>query len=171
MPRAAAPGGLVLVDNACFYRHFRLDPVDCDTNILIEDGRAWLIAESSIRVFERLGFRWSLMTAGRVLPWPVRDWLWGIVARNRRRWFGSRAACYRPVGVGPVPGMKALTVPIVGGGSQERGHKPIGPIVRYHGCLESRQALPKIGCLTLSPGLMPSSAALPPLISSTPRTG
>ena len=78
------------------YRHLGLDPTDYQTNILIEDGRAWLKSESSIRVFERLGFPWSLMAAGRVLPLPVRDWLYEIVARNRLRWFGRRAVCYRP---------------------------------------------------------------------------
>ena len=38
-------------------------------------------------------------------------------------------------------------------------------------CSEAAQALPKIACFTLSPGLMPSRRALPPLISSAPRTG
>jgi predicted DCC family thiol-disulfide oxidoreductase YuxK len=78
------------------YRHFGLDPTDYETNILIEDGHAWLKAESSIRVFERLGLPWSLMAVARALPRPVRDWFYGIVARNRLRWFGTRAACYRP---------------------------------------------------------------------------
>lgn len=81
---------------AALYRHLGLHPTDYETNILIEDGRAWLKSESSIRVFERLGFPWSLMAAGRVLPLPVRDGLYEIVARNRLRWFGRRAVCYRP---------------------------------------------------------------------------
>src|SRR5689334_8445785 len=46
---------------AALYRHLGLDPVDYETNILIEDGRAWLKSEGSIRVFERLGFPWSMM--------------------------------------------------------------------------------------------------------------
>jgi predicted DCC family thiol-disulfide oxidoreductase YuxK len=78
------------------YRHFDLDPTDYQTNILIEGGRAWLKSEGSIRVFERLGFPWSVMAIGRVLPLPVRDWLYEIVARNRLRWFGTRETCYRP---------------------------------------------------------------------------
>ena len=81
---------------AALYRHLGLHPTEYETNILLEDGRAWLKSESSIRVFERLGFPWSLMTAVRVLPRPVRDWLYGKVARNRLRWFGTRTSCYRP---------------------------------------------------------------------------
>jgi predicted DCC family thiol-disulfide oxidoreductase YuxK len=81
---------------ASLYRHFGLDPVDYETNILIEDGRVWLKSEGSIRVFERLGWPWSLATVVRLLPRAVRDRLYDIVARNRLRWFGVRTSCFRP---------------------------------------------------------------------------
>ena len=81
---------------ASLYRHFGLDPTDYETNILIEGGCAWLKSEGSIRVFERLGWPWSLMAVGRLLPRAARDWLYEIIARNRLRWFGTRASCFRP---------------------------------------------------------------------------
>jgi predicted DCC family thiol-disulfide oxidoreductase YuxK len=87
---AQSPLGIAL------YRHYRLNPADYETNILIEHGRAWLKSEGSIRVFERLGFPWSIMSITRILPRPVRDWLYEIIARNRLRWFGAREACYLP---------------------------------------------------------------------------
>ena len=81
---------------AALYRHLELNPTDYETNILLEDGRAWLKSEGSLRIFERLGFPWSLMSVGRLLPRPVRDRLYEIVARNRLRWFGVRQSCYLP---------------------------------------------------------------------------
>jgi len=81
---------------AALYRHLGLNPTDYETNILLEDGRAWLKSEGSLRVFEELGFPWSLISVGRLLPRSVRDWLYEIVARNRLRWFGRRQTCYRP---------------------------------------------------------------------------
>ena len=78
------------------YRHLGLAPVNYETNILLEDGHAWLKSEGSIRVFERLGFPWSLMSIGRLLPRPIRDWLYERIARNRLRWFGVRETCYLP---------------------------------------------------------------------------
>lgn len=81
---------------AALYRHFGLDPSDYETNILIEDGRAWLKSEGSIRVFEYLGWPWSLVAVGRLLPRAARDWLYEIIARNRLRWFGIRASCFQP---------------------------------------------------------------------------
>ncbi|MBV8394347.1 MAG: thiol-disulfide oxidoreductase DCC family protein [Alphaproteobacteria bacterium] len=78
------------------YRHFGLASQDYETNILIEDGRAWIKSESSIRIVERLGFPWSLVTILRILPLSVRDRLYEVVARNRLRWFGERSSCYLP---------------------------------------------------------------------------
>lgn len=78
------------------YRHFGLDPKGYETNILLEDGRAWFKSEGSIRMFECLGLPWSLMAVGRLLPRRVRDGLYNAVARNRLRWFGARETCYVP---------------------------------------------------------------------------
>jgi predicted DCC family thiol-disulfide oxidoreductase YuxK len=78
------------------YRHFGLAAPDYATNILIEDGRAWTRSESSLRILERMGLPWSLVSVARLLPRRVRDGLYDIVARNRLRWFGARATCYLP---------------------------------------------------------------------------
>lgn len=78
------------------YRHYDLDPQNYETNILIENGVAYFKSEASIRIFERLGFPWSIIAVGRVLPLGVRDRLYGVVARNRLKWFGTREVCYLP---------------------------------------------------------------------------
>ncbi len=70
--------------------------MEYETNILLEDGRPWLKSEGSIRMFERLGFPWSMLALGRLLPLVVRDRLYEIVARNRFRWFGRRQSCFLP---------------------------------------------------------------------------
>jgi predicted DCC family thiol-disulfide oxidoreductase YuxK len=81
---------------AALYLHLGLNPTDYETNILLEDGQVWLKSEGSIRIFERLGLPWSLMAVGRLLPSVIRDRLYEVIARNRLRWFGRRATCYRP---------------------------------------------------------------------------
>jgi predicted DCC family thiol-disulfide oxidoreductase YuxK len=75
------------------YRHYGLDAEDYQTNILIADGRAFFKSESAIRMLERLGAPWSAARVLRLLPVPLRDWLYDIVARNRLRWFGRRDQC------------------------------------------------------------------------------
>jgi predicted DCC family thiol-disulfide oxidoreductase YuxK len=81
---------------AALYRHYGLDPVSYETNVLLQDGRAWLKSEGTIRMFEGLGFPWSVLRIARVLPRAARDRLYNVVARNRLRWFGSRDVCFLP---------------------------------------------------------------------------
>jgi predicted DCC family thiol-disulfide oxidoreductase YuxK len=79
---------------AALYRHYGLDAVNYETNILLENGRPWLKSEGSIRMFQHLGLPWSLLAVGRLLPRVIRDRLYELIARNRLRWFGVRQACY-----------------------------------------------------------------------------
>ena len=78
------------------YVHYGLNPQDYETNILIADGIAWFKSEGSIRRAEGLGCPWSPAAVFRVLPTRWRDRAYETVARNRLRWFGKRATCYRP---------------------------------------------------------------------------
>jgi len=77
------------------YVHYRLDPEDYETNILIADGIAWFKSEGAIRIAQGLGFPWSLARACRILPLALRDALYETIARNRLKLFGRRATCYR----------------------------------------------------------------------------
>jgi predicted DCC family thiol-disulfide oxidoreductase YuxK len=81
---------------AALYRHYGLDPIHYQTNILLESGRAWFKSEGSIRMFERPGIPWSIVGVGRVLPLSIRDRLYEFIALNRLRWFGVRRTCYLP---------------------------------------------------------------------------
>jgi predicted DCC family thiol-disulfide oxidoreductase YuxK len=75
------------------YRHYRLDPVKFETNLLIEHGRAWAKSEGTIRIFTLLGFPWSACQALRLLPTGWLNRLYDMIATNRFRWFGYRADC------------------------------------------------------------------------------
>lgn len=88
---AQSPLGVAL------YAHYGLKSLgDYDSNILIADGMAWIKSEGSIRMAEGLGFPWRLAGAFRLLPLGMRDALYGVVARNRLKWFGRRDSCYLP---------------------------------------------------------------------------
>lgn len=76
------------------YRHYRLDPVNFETNVLLDEGRAWFKSAGSIRMFVKLGWPWALMGSLRIVPRPLLDRLYEVVARNRLRWFGASAVCF-----------------------------------------------------------------------------
>lgn len=81
---------------AALYRHYGLKSQDYESNIILENGFARTKSDGSIRLFELVGFPWSLARALRVVPVPLRDRLYELVARNRLRWFGTRETCYLP---------------------------------------------------------------------------
>ena len=78
------------------YRHYGLDPVRYDTNILLENGEASLQSTAALRVCEILGLPWSLLAVARLIPGQARDRVYACVARNRLRWFGVRDTCFLP---------------------------------------------------------------------------
>jgi salicylate hydroxylase len=53
-------------------------------------------SDAVLAIAAGLPFPWRLLAVGRVVPRPVRDALYRLVARNRYRWFGRRITC-------PVP--------------------------------------------------------------------
>jgi predicted DCC family thiol-disulfide oxidoreductase YuxK len=67
-----------------------------DTLVLVENGRMFLRSTAALRVARGLKFPWPLAFVLVVVPRPLRDWLYDIVARNRYRWFGRRDVCMVP---------------------------------------------------------------------------
>jgi predicted DCC family thiol-disulfide oxidoreductase YuxK len=64
--------------------------------VLVEDGRAFQKSSAAVRIARGLRFPWSLLAASWIVPRFVRDWVYGIVARNRYRWFGKKEVCMVP---------------------------------------------------------------------------
>jgi len=57
-----------------------------DTVVLVDGARVWTRSGAAIEIAKRLNFPWSLMVAALVVPGPLRDALYDVVARNRHRW-------------------------------------------------------------------------------------
>src|SRR5215467_12710996 len=78
------------------YRRFGLDPVGYETHILLQDGKPYFRSKATTRILACLGMPWRLLaTFGRLVPVPLRDAVYDVVARNRLQWFRARAQCYR----------------------------------------------------------------------------
>jgi predicted DCC family thiol-disulfide oxidoreductase YuxK len=77
-------------------REVGLDPEEAKTFILVADGRAYVKSDAAIRVSRYLRRAWRLLGAIKIIPRPIRDWAYDIVARNRYRWFGRLDACMVP---------------------------------------------------------------------------
>jgi predicted DCC family thiol-disulfide oxidoreductase YuxK len=73
-----------------------------DSVVLVENGRVWTRSAAALRIARRLRFPWPLAYGFVVVPRPLRDWIYTVVARRRYQWFGKRAVC-----IVPTPAMAA----------------------------------------------------------------
>lgn len=72
-----------------------LDPRDPSSFLLIEGERSWRDTDAIRRVVAGLGGAWRFAHALTLLPRPLRDALYRLVARNRYRLFGM-TTCHVP---------------------------------------------------------------------------
>ena len=83
------------------HRH-GFDSKDLDTMHLVEnydqpDERVLQRSTAILRAGRELGGMWALLAAlGRVVPRPLRDVFYGLVASNRYRIFGKYETCMLP---------------------------------------------------------------------------
>lgn len=67
-----------------------------ETIYLVEGSRISDRSTAALRIARLLKFPWNLAAVFLVVPRPVRDAVYGLVARNRYRWFGRRDSCRMP---------------------------------------------------------------------------
>ena len=73
------------------FRHYGIDPDK--TYLLIADGTASGESTGYLRLCRLLGGRWKLFLVFGLIPRPIRDWAYQVVARHRYRWFGKVDQC------------------------------------------------------------------------------
>lgn len=73
-----------------------LSSLELSTFVLIEGGRHWTRSDAGLHLVRHLRAPWSWLALLRWVPRPLRDAVYGFVARNRYRWFGRKEACLVP---------------------------------------------------------------------------
>jgi predicted DCC family thiol-disulfide oxidoreductase YuxK len=73
-----------------------LDPDDPTSWLYLEQGQAYTSTDAIIQAGQKLAGKWRLLTVMRIIPRPLRDALYRMVARNRYRWFGQGDMCNMP---------------------------------------------------------------------------
>jgi len=66
---------------------------DTGSVILIYQGKYYVRSTAVLKILKLLGGCWRIIYALKIIPEPVRDFVYRIVARNRFRWFGRTDAC------------------------------------------------------------------------------
>jgi predicted DCC family thiol-disulfide oxidoreductase YuxK len=64
--------------------------------VLIEGGSAYVKSDAVLRMTARLTGSWSVLRVFLIVPRPIRDCVYDVVAKHRYRWFGKRSTCMVP---------------------------------------------------------------------------
>jgi predicted DCC family thiol-disulfide oxidoreductase YuxK len=67
-----------------------------DSVVLLDDGRIHVRSAAALRIARQLRFPWPLAWIFILVPRPIRDWVYDVIARHRYRWFGKRDECMVP---------------------------------------------------------------------------
>jgi predicted DCC family thiol-disulfide oxidoreductase YuxK len=73
-------------------------PSYLDGLILIENNRAHDRSSACLRIAGKLSFPWNLLFPLLLIPKPLRDLIYGIIASVRYRWLGKKETCSLPQG-------------------------------------------------------------------------
>lgn len=77
-------------------RELGINPDDADTFVFVSDGEALTRFDAVLALTRHLRAGWQILRLFRIVPRPVRNWAYGVVARNRFRWFGRYDTCMVP---------------------------------------------------------------------------
>ncbi len=75
-----------------------LPPEGLESLVLIDGGLSYTKSDAALRIAGRLPAPWPILATALVIPRPLRDGLYGVIARNRYRWFGRKDSCLVPSG-------------------------------------------------------------------------
>ncbi|EKF35206.1 MULTISPECIES: thiol-disulfide oxidoreductase DCC family protein [Bacillus] len=64
--------------------------------IYIEEGTLYMKSTGILRAARHLKgiYRWSYLLL--IIPRPIRDWCYQLIAKNRYKWFGQKTSCMVP---------------------------------------------------------------------------
>lgn len=75
---------------------FGFDESCVDTFLLVKEGRCFVRTDAALEVVKELSGLWFVLLVLKVIPRPIRDYFYGLLAANRYRLFGKRESCVVP---------------------------------------------------------------------------
>jgi predicted DCC family thiol-disulfide oxidoreductase YuxK len=77
-------------------RDHSFDPDKMHSLVLIEGTRLYTRSDAAIRIVVELSGMWPIVGFMRLIPRPLRNAGYDLIARNRYKWFGRSNSCMAP---------------------------------------------------------------------------
>ncbi len=75
---------------------YHLPKSDFDSFVFIDDGKTYLSSSAALKVMGKLPWYWQWTQVFWIIPKPLRNWVYSIIAKNRYKWFGKKEVCMVP---------------------------------------------------------------------------
>jgi predicted DCC family thiol-disulfide oxidoreductase YuxK len=72
------------------------DRLNLSTVIYYENGKIYRRSDAVLKILSQTGGAAKLFSIAWIIPGPLRDFFYKIVAKNRYSWFGEREFCRLP---------------------------------------------------------------------------
>lgn len=69
---------------------------ELDSVVYLRQGKAYTRSSAALYIANDLGGMWSLMSVFLLVPRPLRDLVYDVIAKYRYRWFGKQDSCMLP---------------------------------------------------------------------------
>ena len=73
-----------------------LRPDDLKTVVYVKGNTRMYRSTAALTVLKDLGGAWALAYGFMIVPRPIRDWVYGFIAKHRYKWFGEKESCMIP---------------------------------------------------------------------------
>ncbi|MDZ4711227.1 MAG: thiol-disulfide oxidoreductase DCC family protein [bacterium] len=77
-------------------KKFGLDPDDLFSIILIDGNKYYSESSAIIHISKEFGGVWKTLSIFKIVPPPLRNFFYRIIAKNRYKWFGKKDSCRVP---------------------------------------------------------------------------
>lgn len=75
---------------------FKINLTGIDSVILIKENSYYIKSTAFLKIINKLKGLWKIFYIFIIIPRPIRNFFYDILARNRYKWFGKRDECMLP---------------------------------------------------------------------------
>ena len=75
---------------------YNLSPGKPESIILIDKGQIFNKSTAALKIAKKLNGLWPVLYVFIIIPKPIRDFFYDLIARNRYRLFGNKDTCMIP---------------------------------------------------------------------------
>lgn len=79
-----------------FLQENNFDTSNFDSILLIQDNQIYQKSDAALRIAKGLNFPINSLSIFLIIPKPIRNYCYDIIAKNRYNWFGKQDNCWIP---------------------------------------------------------------------------